>query len=147
MKTRRLATTIAALLLIAPVSALAATRQSSSQHTVKANPQGVTQTTVNWQIPLTAGHGFAQVTGSAQYQAQPGQREFQIEIDHLRSRAGQSLRVQVNAATVGWMKVSRAGIAQLTRNTDRAQKTPVIVHGSTVTVQTKAGVVVAFGKF
>jgi hypothetical protein len=35
------------------------------------------------QIPLTAGTGIAGVSGSSQYQAQPGQRELQIEVEHL----------------------------------------------------------------
>ena len=146
MKTRLLATAIGAACLIAPIGALAATRQSTSQTPLKANPQGVTQT-VNWQISLTAGKGVAQVTGSSQYQSQPGQRELQIEIEHLRSLAGQSLHAQVNGVTVGSMKVSGTGIAQLTRNTERGQATPMVAHGSIVTVTTSAGIVLASGRF
>ena len=102
---------------------------------------------MNWQIPLTAGKGIAGVTGSSQYQSQPGQRELQIEIEHLRSLAGQSLLVQVNGAPVGSMKVSGKGIAQLTRNTERGQTTPMVAHGSIVTVKTTAGIVLASGRF
>ena len=146
MKTRLVATAIGAACLIAPISALAAIRHSTSQPPLKTNPQGVART-VNWQIPLSAGKGIAAVTGSSQYQSQPGQRELQIEIEHLRSLAGQSLLVQVNGAPVGSMKVSSKGIAQLTRNTERGQATPMVAHGSFVTVKTNAGIVLASGRF
>lgn len=146
MKTRLVATAIGAACLIAPIGALAAVRHTPSQPRLTANAQGVTQT-VNWQIPLTAGKGIAQVTGSSQYQSQPGQRELQVEIEHLRSLAGQSLLAQVNGVTVGSMKVSGKGIAQLTRNTERGQTTPMVAHGSSVTVTTMAGIVLASGHF
>jgi hypothetical protein len=146
VKTRLVATAIGAAFLIAPIGALAAIRHGTSQPPLKANPQGVAQT-VNWQIPLTAGKGIAGVAGSSQYQSQPGQRELQIEIEHLRSLAGQPLLVQVNGAPVGSMKVSGNGIAQLTRNTERGQATPMVAHGSIVTVKTAAGIVLASGRF
>lgn len=146
MKTRLVATAIGVACLVAPISALAAIRHSTSQPPLKANPQGVTQT-VNWQIPLAAGRGVAQVTGSSQYQSQLGQRELQIEIEHLRSLAGQSLLVQVNGVTVGSMTVSGKGIAQMTRNSERGQATPMVAHGSIVTVKTRAGIVLASGRF
>ena len=146
MKTRLVATAIGVACLVAPISALAAIRHGTSRPPLKASPQGVTQT-VNWQIPLTPGKGIAQVTGSSQYQAQPGQRELQVEIEHLRSLAGQSLLVQVNGAPVGSMRVSGKGIAQLTRNSERGQATPIVAHGSIVTVKTRAGIVLASGRF
>ena len=125
-------------LLIAPLSAFAASQPSVSQ------PAAVQQT-VNWQVPLAASKGYARVTGSAQYQAQPGQRELQVELEHLGALAGRSLRVQVNGASVGSMRVSAKGIAQLTLNTERGQRVPVLRHGSTVAV--KSGVVFASGSF
>jgi hypothetical protein len=146
VKTKLAATAVGAAFLIAPIGALAAVRHSASQLPLKANPQAVAQT-VNWQIPLTAGTGIAGVTGSSQYQAQPGQRELQIEVEHLRSLAGQSLLAQVNGVTVGSMKVSGKGIAQMTRNTERGQATPTVARGSIVTVKTKAGIVLASGRF
>ena len=105
------------------------------------------QATVNQQIPLKPRPAYRRASGSAQYQAQPGQREFQVEIERLASLAGTSLLVQVNNAKVGWMKVSKTGIAQLNRNSELGQRVPAIVHGSTVTVKTKAGVVIASGTF
>ena len=146
MRTKLVATAVGAAFLIAPIGALAAIRHGTPRPALKANIQGVAQT-VNWEIPLTAGKGIAGVTGSSQYQSQPGQRELQIEIEHLRSLAGQSLLAQVNGSAVGSMTVSGKGIAQLTRNTERGQATPMVAHGSIVTVKTKAGIVLASGRF
>ena len=133
---------VGAVMVLAPVSALAATQQSpqASRHAAAA-------ATVNWQIPLTASAAYARATGSAQYQAQPGQREFQVEVERLAALRGASLLVQVKGATVGSMKVSSRGIAQLSRNTERAQRVPLISPGSTVTVKTTTGVVIASGRF
>ena len=129
-------------MVLAPVSALAATQQSA-----KANPQGGASATANWQIPLTPSRAYAGATGSAQYQGQPGQREFQVEVERLASLRGTSVLVRVNGAILGSMKVSSKGIAQLTQNTERGQRVPLIVPGATVTVKTATGVVITSGRF
>jgi hypothetical protein len=131
-KPRFLAAGIAAALMIAPASALA------------------TETTVNWQINLKATSAYPRATGGAQYQSQPGQQEFQVEVEHLLSLKGKNVVVCVNSAQVGTAKVSARGIAQLDRNTELGQKVPSIVHGSTVSVTTGAactGQIVASGQF
>jgi hypothetical protein len=142
MKSKLVATAFGAVMVLAPVSALAATQQSA-----KASRQAAAPATVNWQIPLTASRAYAGVTGSAQYQAQPGQREFQVEVERLASLRGTSVLVRVNGATIGSMKVSSKGIAQLTQNTERGQRVPLIAPGSTVTVKTTTGVVITSGRF
>jgi hypothetical protein len=131
-KPKFLAAGIAAALMIAPASALAA------------------ETTVNWQINLKPGAAYPKATGGAQYQSQPGQQEFQVEVEHILSLAGKSVVVCVNHAEVGKAKVSARGIAQLDRNTELGQKVPSIVHGSTVSVTTGTactGSLVASGQF
>jgi hypothetical protein len=141
MKTRLAVAAIGlSALVVAPLSAFAAAQPGVSQPAPTA-----VQQTVNWQIPLAASKGFARVTGSAQYQAQPGQRELQVELEHLRSLAGRTLRVRVSDVTVGSMRVSRTGIAQLTLNTERGQRVPAVQHGSTLAV--KSSVVIASGTF
>ncbi len=142
--------TVAALavgiaLLVTPAAALAAASPSAGPNTIRGSMSA--QATVNQQIPLRPGSAYSRASGSAQYQAQPGQREFQVEVERLASLRGTSVLVRVNGATVGSTKVSSKGIAQLTRNSERGQRVPVIVHGSTVTVQTTAGVVIASGTF
>jgi opacity protein-like surface antigen len=140
MKSKLVAAAVGAVMVLAPVSALAATQP-------KGSGPAVAPATANWQIPLTASRAFARATGSAQYQAQPGQREFQVEVERLVSLRGASVLVRVNGVTVGSMKVSSRGIAQLTRNTERGQRVPLIAYGSTVIVKTTTGVVIAAGRF
>ncbi len=142
MRKELVATALGAVIVLAPVSALAATPQSA-----KATRQAVAPTSVNWQIPLKAGPAYPRATGTSQYQTQPGQRELQVEVERLASLRGKSVVVRVNGAVVGSMKVSGKGIAQLTRNTERAQRVPVITHGSTVAVKTTTGIGIASGRF
>ena len=142
MKSRLIATAVGAVMVLAPASALAATQQSA-----KASRQASAPATANYQIPLAASRSHAGVTGSAQYQAQPGQREFQIEVERLAALRGTSMLVRVNGAIVGSMKVSNRGIAQLTQNTELGQRVPLIAPGSTVTVKTTTGVVITSGRF
>jgi hypothetical protein len=144
VKTKLAAAAIGTALLITPAVALAGT-SSSSTNTVNGRVSG--QATVNQQIRLTPGPAYRRAHGSAQYQAQPGQSEFQVEISRLAPLAGNSLLVRVNGANIGSMKVSKTGIAQLNRNSERGQRVPAIAHGSTVTVKTRAGAVVASGTF
>ena len=143
IQTRLSALAVGAALLLLPVSALAATTQQAQA----ATAQRASSTSVNWQIPLRAGRTVARATGSSQYQTQPGQRELQVEIERLASLAGRSLVVRVNGASIGTIKVSQTGIAQLTRNTELGQTVPMIGHGSTVTVQTTTGLLIAAGRY
>jgi hypothetical protein len=85
--------------------------------------------------------------GSSQYQSQPGQSEFQAEVEHVRSLAGKQLLVKVNGTTVGKMKVSRQGRADLTLNSELGQHVPTITVGSKVTVTTGTGTLVAAGLY
>jgi len=102
---------------------------------------------VNWQITLNGRHASAHAIGSSQYQAQPGQSEFQAEVEHVRSLAGKQLLVKVNSTTVGKMKVSRRGQADLTLNSELGQKVPAIGVGSVVKVATTAGTLVVSGSY
>jgi hypothetical protein len=120
------------LLVAAPATALAARHAAP--------------TTANLQISLAPSGTYA-LTGGAQYQAQPGQRELQVELEHLAALRGSSLVVRVDGVVVGSMKVAGNGIAQLTRNTELGQRVPAIGHGSTVTVKTAAGASVTSGRF
>ena len=139
MNARLTAVAVGTALLVAPAAALAATAPPTA--------------TVNQQIPLAPGSAYSWATGSAQYQTQPGHREFQVEMERLTSLRGSSVLVRVDGALVGTMKVSSRGIAQLTRNSELRQRVPAMMmhgsmmHGSSVTVSTKAGVLIASGTF
>jgi hypothetical protein len=132
MKHTLIAATAGALILAAPATALAASLAAP--------------TTANFQIAL-APSGKYVLTGGAQYQSQPGQRELQVELEHLATLRGNSLVVRVNGAVVGSMKVAPNGIAQLTKNTELGQRVPAIAHGSTVTVNTANGAAITTGRF
>jgi hypothetical protein len=131
-----------AVIVFTPITALAAAQQSTNA----ARPVAVS-TTVNRQIPLTAGRAYAAARGSAQYQAQPGQREFQIEVERLTALHGRPLVVRVNGTPIGTMTVSNRGIAQLTLNSELGQRVPQIRTGSAVTIQTTTGAVIGTGRF
>ena len=128
MKRRsRIATAaIAAVVLIAPAVALAAT---------------------NWQITMRGSAAYPKANGSAQYQSQPGHREVQVEVQHVRSLAGQTVIFTAGGMKLGRQKVSARGLADVTRNTELGQKVPLIAHGSTVSVRTAGGRLVTSGRF
>jgi hypothetical protein len=133
MKHTLIAAAAGALVVATPATALAASHAASA-------------TTANFQISLTPSGKYA-LTGGAQYQSQPGQRELQVELEHLATLRGNSLVVSINGAVVGSMRVATNGIAQLTRNTELGQRVPAIAHGSTVTVKTSSGAAVTSGRF
>lgn len=106
--------------------------------------------TVNWQINLSPASAYPKAVGGAQYQSQPGQREIQVEVEHITALKGQHVTVCANGQRLGTVTVSRLGIAQIERNTELGQAVPVITHGSTVSVATGAtcaGAPIAHGTF
>jgi hypothetical protein len=127
---------IAATLAIALIGAVAA-----QTATAKTTP------TVNWRIAVTPSSAFPRATGSAQYQSQPGQREFQIEVDGLGKLVGKYVTFYANGVKLGIAKVSSRGSAQVDCNTELGQAVPSIVHGSGFTARAGAGVLVASGRF
>jgi hypothetical protein len=103
--------------------------------------------TVDWQIPMHGSAAYARANGSAQYQSQPGQRELQIEVQHVRSLAGKTVVFSAAGMTLGSAKISAKGQADITRNTELGQKVPSIYRGSSVAVRTAGGKLVTSGRF
>jgi hypothetical protein len=124
--------TVLALAAVPAVSAAAPARSSS---------------TGNWQIALHGTGAYPRAAGNAQYQWQAQQRQISVEVEHVRSLRGTTVVVSVNGASVGTMVVSSRGRAHLDLNTERGQAVPTLLHGSTVTVSTAAGVAVVQGAF
>ena len=135
-KSKIIAAGIAAASMIALVGAVA-----TQNATATITP------TVNWQIAMTPSNAYPTATGSAQYQAQPGQRELQMELEHLARLAGQKVTFYANGAKFGVAKVSSKGIVQIDRNTELGQSVPLIVHGSAVSATTSTSVLIASGNF
>src|SRR5690348_3852901 len=128
-KAKFIAAGVAAALAASPAAALGA----NSDQSVTSASHGAA--TIDWKIPLKPGTAYRQATGSAEYKAKPGEREFQVEVEHIAGLAGKSVRIVVNGTLVGLAKVSSLGNAQLDRNTELGQAVPNIVHGSSVVVR------------
>ncbi len=102
---------------------------------------------VDWQITLRHTVAFPKATGQAQYQSQPGQRELQIEAEHLKALAGKRVVFYANGSRIGSATVTGYGVAQIDRNTELGQSVPTIVHGSHVSVRTTGGAAILRGTF
>ena len=133
VKPKLAAAGIAAAMVAMPATALAGAATTAS--------------VANWQIPLKGSTAYPKANGSAQYQSQPGQREIQIEVQHIRSMTGKTVVYSAAGTTLGHAKVSRLGQADITHNTELGQKVPPISHGSTVTVRTAGGALIVSGRF
>jgi hypothetical protein len=106
--------------------------------------------TVNWQINLKPSAAYPRAAGGAQYQSRPGQRELQVEVEHILALKGKTITACVNGAALGSATVSRLGLADVSRNTELRQTVPVVVHGTNVSVSlgsTCAGPTIVQGTF
>ena len=139
MKSKLAAAGIAAAVAATPAAALASN--------LGAAPASAAASTVNRQIPLKGSTAYPKANGSAQYQSQPGQRELQVEVQRVRSLAGKTVVFSAAGKALGKAKVSTTGHADITRNTERGQKVPLITHGSRVTVRTTGGKLIVSGRF
>ena len=128
--------------------ALATAFASSSVASARPSALSTQRTHVaNLQIQLKGRRAFPHAAGSSQYQSQPGQNEFQAEVEHVRTLAGKQLLVKVNGTTVGKMTVSRVGQADLTLSSELGQSVPTITAGSVVGVTTSTGALVVSGSY
>jgi hypothetical protein len=139
LRSKVTAAAIATAVAVVPATALA------SHH---GHPRPLaTAAAVDWQISLKGSTRYPNASGSAQYQSQPGQRELQIEVEHVRSLAGRHVIFSAAGVTLGSATVSAIGQADVTRNTELGQKVPSIAHGSFVTVRTTGGLLIVSGRF
>jgi predicted PilT family ATPase len=101
----------------------------------------------NKQIALRPSKTYPAAKGTAQYQAQSGQHEIQLEVEHVRSLAGQRVSFYVGGSKIGTARVSKRGVADIDRNTDRGQRVSPVGAGTTVRVRTSGSVLIVSGKF
>ena len=97
----------------------------------------------NAQIALHPAKAYPHARGSAQYQAQTGQRELQVEVEHIQSLRGKQVLFYLNGAKIGAARVNGFGKAELSRNTERGQRVPQVTAASKVTVRTSRALVVS----
>ena len=98
-------------------------------------------------IALKPVKAFPAAKGSAKFKAKPGERELQVEVEHIRRLAGRRVVVVVGGAKLGTAKVNALGAARLSRNSELGQRVPQVSAGTVVKVRTGAGTTVVKGSF
>ena len=94
-------------------------------------------------IALKASSAFPAAKGKAKFQTE-GQRELEIEVEHVRRLAGQRVNFFVNAKKIGSKRINGLGAAQLDR---RGSTFPAIKAGTRISVKTAGGKLIASGRF
>jgi hypothetical protein len=94
-------------------------------------------------IALKASSAYPGAKGKAKFQNQ-GQRELEIEVEHVRRLAGKRVSFFVNAKKVGSARVSSLGAAEINR---RGSSFPAIPAGTQVKVKTTGGATIVSGRF
>lgn len=102
---------------------------------------------LEWRISLTPAPQYGFAKAEAKYKDIGGEREFEVEAEHLWTLRGATLSVRVNGAVVGRMRINSFGNGRLSRNTDLGQSVPIITRGSRVVIRRSDGVKVFSGTF
>lgn len=98
-------------------------------------------------ITLNGSAQYANAKGTAKYKDRGGEREFQVELENVKSLAGKTVDVYANGAKVGSFKVTALGTGRFSRNSDLGQTVPAIRAGSSVQIKTRAGALIVSGSF
>lgn len=98
-------------------------------------------------IVLKAAKAFPAAKGSATFKAKPGERELQVEVEHIRRLAGKRVAFFVASKKLATAKVNAFGEARVERNSERGQLVPAVSAGTRVRVRTAAGVLIVKGSF
>jgi|GEM_PF-1289605 len=98
-------------------------------------------------IRLAGSEFFPNGKGSAKIKIVKAKSEFQVEVEHVKSLAGQTLSVFVDGSQVGTIHVNGLGKGKLTLKSQRGDTVPTIQAGTTVEIKTDAGVLVASGQY
>jgi hypothetical protein len=94
-------------------------------------------------IALKSSGAFPGASGKAKLQNE-GQRELEIEVEHVRRLAGKRVNFFVNNTKVGSARVSGLGAAQVNR---RGASFPTINAGTRIKVKTAGGKLIVSGQF
>jgi hypothetical protein len=94
-------------------------------------------------IALKSSAAFPGASGKAKLQNE-GQRELEIEVEHVRKLAGTRVNFFVSSTKVGSARVNRLGAAQINR---RGAGFPAIKAGTPVKVKTAGGKLIVSGRF
>ena len=94
-------------------------------------------------IALKSTGAFPGASGKAKFQNE-GQRELEIEVEHVRRLAGKRVNFFVNSTKVGSARINGLGAAQINR---RGSAFPAIQAGTRVKVKTAGGATIVAGRF
>jgi hypothetical protein len=94
-------------------------------------------------IALKGSSAYPGASGKAKFQNE-GQRELEIEVEHVRRLAGKRVNFFVNSTKVGSARISGLGAAQINR---RGSTFPAINAGTRVKVKTAGGATIVAGRF
>ena len=94
-------------------------------------------------IALKGSSAYPGASGKAKFQNE-GQRELEIEVEHVRRLAGKRVNFFVNSTKVGSARISGLGAAQISR---RGSAFPAINAGTRVKVKTAGGATIVAGRF
>jgi len=94
-------------------------------------------------IALKASNAFPGAKGKAKFQVE-GQRELEIEVEHVRRLAGKRVNFFVNAKKVGSARISGLGAAQIKR---RGSSFPAVKAGTQIKVKAAGGATIVSGSF
>jgi hypothetical protein len=94
-------------------------------------------------IVLKASASFPGASGKAKFQTE-GQRELEIEVEHVRRLAGKRVNFFVTNRKVGSARVNGLGTAQVNR---RGASFPAIKAGTRIKVKTAGGTAIVSGRF
>lgn len=98
-------------------------------------------------IALKPAKSYPAAKGAAKYTVKAGQRELEVEVEHIRRLAGRQVVIVVAGSRLGTAKVSALGAAQVSRNTERGQRVPNVAPGTKVKVRTPTGATIVSGSF
>jgi hypothetical protein len=94
-------------------------------------------------IVLKASSAYPGTSGKAKFQTE-GQRELEVEVEHVRRLAGKRVNFFVNSTKIGSARISALGAAQINR---RGSTFPAVQSGTLIKVKTAAGSTVVSGRF
>jgi len=95
-------------------------------------------------IVLKPAKAFPTAKGSATFKAKAGERQLEVEVEHLRRLAGKRVTFVVGGTKLGTARIGALGAAQIER---RNSAVPAVRAGTAVSVKTAAGVLIVKGSF
>ena len=98
-------------------------------------------------ITLAAAGTYANAKGKATYKVNGAEREFEAEVENIKSLKGKTVSVFVNGAKVGSAVVDSFGQAHVELSTQLGDTVPAVKKGDTVQFKNASGALIVSGKF